>query len=131
VKNNFLLEIVTPEQMVFAKQVKGVVVPTLNGNITILVNHAPLISMVIPGKIIITTIDNDDTYITYGGFVQITNNVVTLLLDSVTHLDALDNTSLEGRIEAAQHASQNAETMHERNKHEDLFYQLSSLRHSL
>lgn len=130
-KNNFLLEIVTPEKLVFSKQVKEVVVPTVNGDITILAKHAPLISMIIPGKIIITTIDNHDIYITYGGFAQITNNVATLLLDSVTHLDALDDASLESRIEAAQHASQNADTMHERNKHEDLFYQLSSLRHSL
>lgn len=130
-KNLFLLEIITPERVIFSQEVLEAVVPTASGNITILANHAPLISVIIPGRITIKMSNDTDVYIAYKGFLQIIDNVSTLLMDSVTHIEALDYTSLDVKIKLAKEELENAETMHERNKHEDFFHQLSSLRHSL
>lgn len=130
-QNNFLLEIVTPEKIVFSQNVKEVVIPSITGNLTILANHAPLINMLIPGKVIIKTADNSDTYITHSGFAKVKDNIVTLLADEVTHLDDLNHEELDSRIAEAQKAMQESSNHTGRNEHEDILHQLSSLKHSL
>lgn len=42
--NTFMLEIVTPEQIVFKDEVQFVVVPAVDGELGVLVNHAALVT---------------------------------------------------------------------------------------
>ena len=42
-------EIATPERVVFREQVRQVSVPTLDGEITVLPHHLPLVSILSPG----------------------------------------------------------------------------------
>lgn len=130
-QSNFLLEIVTPDKMIFSGIVNSVEIPGVNGGMTILPNHAPLINNIIPGKITIKTVDSSDIYVAYSGFAQIENESVILLLDEVIHLDDLNRTDLNSRIEEAKTALYNATEHIKRNEHEDILHQLSSLKHSL
>ncbi len=45
------LEIVTPEAVIFSSEVNSVAVPGLNGEFQMLSNHAPIVSLLINGKI--------------------------------------------------------------------------------
>ncbi|CAM1342805.1 FoF1 ATP synthase subunit delta/epsilon [Tenacibaculum amylolyticum] len=45
------LEIVTPEAVIFSSEVSSVAVPGLNGEFQMLNNHAPVVSLLVSGKI--------------------------------------------------------------------------------
>lgn len=45
------LEIVTPEAVIFSSEITSVAVPGLNGEFQMLNNHAPVVSLLVSGKI--------------------------------------------------------------------------------
>ncbi len=45
------LEIVTPEAVIFSSDVLSVAVPGINGEFQILNNHAPIVSVLVSGKV--------------------------------------------------------------------------------
>lgn len=50
-KNSIALKILTPEKVIYEDEVNKIVVPTEAGEIGILPNHSPLVSIVIPGEL--------------------------------------------------------------------------------
>lgn len=50
-KNSIQFHIVTPERKVYSNEVLEVIVPTVNGYLTILPNHIPLVSVVSVGEL--------------------------------------------------------------------------------
>lgn len=73
------LEIVTPEKKVVDAEVNSVTVPTANGEIGILQNHAPLISTLKAGILSYTTGGKTEKLVISGGFVEVGVNVVSVL----------------------------------------------------
>ena len=77
----FNFEIISPEKLVFKEEVEEVIVPTVSGQITILPNHASLISKVSSGEIIAKK-GNKEYYLAIsGGFLEVANNNVSILAD--------------------------------------------------
>lgn len=87
----FTLSIVTPEKVVFERQIKSLIVPGTEGYLGILSNHAPLITALIPGKIEFAD-DNDEVQVlaVSGGFLEVSANRATLLADAVEPADDID-----------------------------------------
>lgn len=78
------LEIITPDQKVFAGDVKLVKVPGSKGSFEILKNHAPIISTLDSGKVKI--IDMQDKTVFYeisGGVIEVKQNNIIILAESV------------------------------------------------
>ncbi len=75
------LEIVTPEKKVVDASVDSVTVPTANGEIAVLQNHAPLISTLKSGILSYTTGGKTEKLVISGGFVEVGVNVVSILAD--------------------------------------------------
>ncbi|MGI9034961.1 MAG: F0F1 ATP synthase subunit epsilon [Pyrinomonadaceae bacterium] len=75
------LEIVTPEKKVFDETVDSVTIPTANGEIGILTNHAPLISALKPGVLAYTKGGASEKMIVSGGFVEVGADMVSVLAD--------------------------------------------------
>jgi len=85
------LEIITPSKSVFKGQVKSVTVPGSLGNFQMLFNHAPLISSLEIGKINLVDInDKEIQLVTGGGTVEVKENKILILADSIETLDELD-----------------------------------------
>jgi len=87
----FHLSIVTPEKVYFEAEVKSLTVPGTEGYLGILSNHAPLITVLIPGKIEFR--DKDDMIsilAVSGGFIEISNNRATILADAAETADEID-----------------------------------------
>lgn len=78
---SFLFEIITPEKIVFSEQVDEVIVPTTTGQIGILPNHAPLISRIKQGEILIKKSGTETYLAVIGGFIEVDNNNVAILAD--------------------------------------------------
>ncbi len=78
------LEIVTPDKKVFEGDVKGVQLPGVDGSFEILENHAAFISALGNGKLRLTTVEGKRTMNIEGGTVEVANNKVTVLAETIT-----------------------------------------------
>jgi len=86
----FRVEIVTPERLVYVDDVDVVTIPTVQGEISILAHHMPLVSIIAPGEIRIKK-NGEVTYMAVaGGFVQITGQKVTILADAAERAEEIN-----------------------------------------
>jgi F-type H+-transporting ATPase subunit epsilon len=78
------IEIITPEKKIFEGEIKSVRVPGKKGSFQVLKDHAPIISTLDKGPVII--IDNDGRETIFeinGGVIEVKTNKIILLADSV------------------------------------------------
>lgn len=78
------LTILSPEKEIFSGAVKSVKVPGSAGQFEMLDNHAPIVSSLAKGEVRVVK-DNGDrvSFQVEGGFVEMLNNEVSLLVSSV------------------------------------------------
>ena len=81
----FHIKITTPDKVAFDAKASSVTAPGEIGYLGVLADHAPLITTLIPGRISIKDALGKRTVITStgGGFLEVLQNNVTVLLDSV------------------------------------------------
>ncbi|MGD9488837.1 MAG: F0F1 ATP synthase subunit epsilon [Calditrichaceae bacterium] len=85
------LEIVTPFGVTYSEKVNSCVVPGEMGQFQILNNHAPLVSVVKIGVIKIEKQDGKILYLaTNGGFCEVKNNLIKVIVESAELADSID-----------------------------------------
>lgn len=77
------LSIITPDQPVFEGDITSVTVPGSAGAFEVLENHAPIVSTLESGKVIIRTGKGEDIVHIIGGVVEVINNNVTVLAEGI------------------------------------------------
>jgi F-type H+-transporting ATPase subunit epsilon len=120
-------EIVTAERTVFADDVDMVVAPGIEGQLGILPHHAPLITALTFGELILHREGQEDEFIAIGGgFMEVGPAHVTILADSAERADEID----EERAQAAQQRA--AELMAQEQKEDaDFIRAEAALRRSM
>ena len=80
------LEILTPEKKLFSGEVFGVQMPGLSGSFEVLDKHAPLVSALKQGRIKVLRDKQNHSafYDIQGGFVEVLNNKVTVLVEGAS-----------------------------------------------
>ncbi|WP_295653908.1 ATP synthase F1 subunit epsilon [uncultured Mucilaginibacter sp.] len=78
------LEILTPDKKIYEGEVRSVTVPGTMGSFEILNNHAPIISTMEDGKVIVRTGAKEEVFLVKGGVVEVLNNNVMVLAESAT-----------------------------------------------
>lgn len=92
-------EIVTPERVVLRQDILQLTVPTTSGEITILPDHIPLVSVLQPGVLEVRRADNITEIISVsGGFIEVLKDKIVILADTAERAEELD----EERIKEAQ-----------------------------
>jgi F-type H+-transporting ATPase subunit epsilon len=91
----FLLEIITPQRPAFAEEVESVVVPTSRGVIGVLAHHEPLFSALTEGEIKISTGSKEYFLAIGGGFMEISNDKVSILVSRAVHAHELNETEIK------------------------------------
>jgi F-type H+-transporting ATPase subunit epsilon len=83
------LEILTPEKKLFSGEVYGVQMPGISGSFEVLEKHAPLVSALKAGRIkVLKDKQNHFSFFDIGGgFVEVLNNKVTVLVEGATALE--------------------------------------------
>ncbi|MEL1133580.1 F0F1 ATP synthase subunit epsilon [Desulfitobacterium sp. THU1] len=97
----FTLRVVSPEGNVLKEEAEFVVLPGETGEVGILPNHAPLITALGIGVIRYTVNGKVEKIATSGGFVEVSDNKVTVLADTAEPGDKID---LERAIAAKERA---------------------------
>jgi F-type H+-transporting ATPase subunit epsilon len=87
----FHLSIVTPEKSYYEGEIKSLVAPGTEGYLGVLSHHAPLITALMPGKIEFRDeLDEVNIMAVSGGFLEVSNNLATILADTVENADEID-----------------------------------------
>ncbi len=81
--STFHAQILTPEGTLFEGNVTGVQMPGSQGSFEVKANHAPIVSTLDKGTVLVRKEDEDVNYQISGGFVEVNNNNLTLLAESV------------------------------------------------
>ena len=79
------LEILTPDKKVFEGEATSVTLPGTLGSFEILNHHAPIISTLQDGKLVVRGNGKEETFLIQGGVVEALNNVVTVLAEGIAH----------------------------------------------
>ena len=100
--DSFNFELVSPEQLLLSAKVTEIVLPATEGEMTIMANHAPLMTTIRPG---VVTVKRDSgevfKFAVFGGFADILPTGCTLLAESAYPVPGFSKDTLSGRIELA------------------------------
>ncbi|HLD27699.1 MAG TPA: ATP synthase F1 subunit epsilon [Patescibacteria group bacterium] len=88
-------KIATPEKIVYEDEIDQVTLPTRLGEITVLPNHIPIVSSLVPGEILIKKDGLEVPLATSGGFVESSGNQISILADTAERLEEIDETRAE------------------------------------
>ena len=95
-------DIVSAETEIFSGRVTMLSVTGSLGELGILPGHAPLLTGIRPGPVVLRLENGDeDTFFASGGFLEVQPGVVTILADTASHADDLDEAAA---LEAQEHA---------------------------
>ena len=95
-------EITTPERIVYRDEVDQITIPTRDGEITVLPNHIPLVSLLSPGALTVKKNGEEVYMATSGGFVEVLpGNKVIVLADTAERSEELDLAAIEVARERA------------------------------
>ena len=98
----FRLFIITQAKTIFGGEVTSVVAPGSEGYLGIWANHAPLVTALVPGKLTVKGMDDNETvYALSGGFLEVSRNVVTILADAVEAPHEIDYDRAKAAAERA------------------------------
>jgi F-type H+-transporting ATPase subunit epsilon len=87
----FALEVITPERTVLSTQAVSVSAPGIEGGFQVLFEHAPLLSALETGRVVVRGTDGTEQVLaTSGGFLEVRDNKVLLLLESAERPQDID-----------------------------------------
>ena len=91
--------VITPEKVLYDGEADLVVARIADGDIGILVDHAPVVSTVEPREVRITHDDEKYVFATSDGFFKVSENLVQILVEEAVPPDEIDVDEAEIRIE--------------------------------
>jgi F-type H+-transporting ATPase subunit epsilon len=128
----FKFELVSPERLLISEEVQHVVIPGAEGEMTVLANHAPVMTTIKPGVVTVRTVaGQDERYVVFGGFADILPEGCTLLAESAVAVGDIDRADLARRIQDAKEDIADAKDDQERTKAEQFLAQLTTLEGAL
>lgn len=96
------LDIVTAERIVYSEDVDVVIAPGAEGQLGILPHHAPLMTILQAGELVVRRGGQEDTLAISGGFLEVRPDRVIVLADSAERAEEID-------MERAEEAKKRAE----------------------
>jgi len=96
------LDIVTAERVVFSDDVETIVAPGIDGELGILPSHAPLMTMLVPGELLVKRSGEEFSLAVSGGFLEIRPDRVIVLADTAERAEEIDAARAEEAKRLAQ-----------------------------
>lgn len=97
------LQIITPERVLFEEEgVASVTLTGIDGELTILPSHSPLMTQLRPGPLVFRKGGDEVDVALSGGFLEVRNDRVVVLADSAERSDEIDLARAEEARQRAQ-----------------------------
>ncbi len=84
------LDVVTAERVVFSDDVDVVVAPGIEGQLGILPRHAPLMTLLKPGELLVGKSGEEFSLVITGGFLEVRPSRVIVLTDAAERVEEID-----------------------------------------
>ena len=107
-ENKFNFELVTPEQVLVSGEVQSVSIPGVEGNMTVLADHAPVATAIKPGYLEVQETGKSERYFLSGGFVEISQKEVIILAETAVLSSELSSDIIAKLIEKTEKSLENA-----------------------
>jgi len=116
------VDITTAERRVYSGDVQVVLAPGVEGQLGLLPNHAPLMTTLQPGELVLRS-EGEETYLAVaGGFLEVADNRVTILADACERVEEIDEARAQEAVRTAR------ERLHMRAADADLERAVAALR---
>ncbi len=97
------VELVAADRTVWSGQASMVIAKTADGDIGVLRNHMPVLSLLVDGVVSIDPVDGERMFAAVnGGFLSVANNRVSILSQFAALSDEIDVEAARAELEAAQ-----------------------------
>ena len=94
--------VITPEEVVYDGEADLVIARIADGDLGVMVDHAPLVSTVAPGEVRIRAGDEQHVYATSDGFFKVSENLVQVLVEEAVSPHEIDVDAAGNRVEEAE-----------------------------
>ena len=129
---SFKFELVSPERLLVSEQVESVVIPGAEGEMTVMAEHAPVMTTIKPGVVTVKAVSgSEERYVVFGGFADILPSGCTLLAESAVAVKDIDRADVARRIQEAKEDVADAKDDASRTKAEQFLHQLTTLEGAL
>jgi len=108
------VELVAADRLVWSGEATMVIARTTEGDVGILPNHAPMLSLMVDGIVDVTTADGE-TWIAAvdAGFLSVADNRVSILSERAEMSHEIDLEKARHELERAKEAGENNDDAHE------------------
>lgn len=104
------LELVSADRVVWSGEATMVLARTTDGEIGVLANHTPVLSVLLPSAVEITVADGDRQYaVIDGGFISVANNRVSVLAEHAQLAREVDLAAARRDLEEARDKAESAQ----------------------
>lgn len=86
----FMLEILASDKTFYEGEAENIILPTLDGKVGILANHAPTVYAITIGELDFKTDEGWSKAVVSSGVAQILDNKVTILVDTIERPEEID-----------------------------------------
>jgi F-type H+-transporting ATPase subunit epsilon len=108
------VEVVTAERELYSGEADVVIAPGTEGELGILPRHAALLTTLKVGEILIRLGGAEEPLFVSGGFLEVSNNSVTVLAETAERAEEIDQARAEAARRRAQESLQQAQSDVER-----------------
>ncbi len=106
--------LVSPERELFAKEVDEVIVPGTEGEFGVFAQHAPVMSTLLPGVLVVKESGTESRIFVHGGFADVTPDCLTVLAEQAIPVEEMKGDVLAAQKDAAAADLKAAQTTDER-----------------
>ncbi|MGY6530440.1 MAG: ATP synthase F1 subunit epsilon [Cyanobacterium sp.] len=96
------VRVITPDKTVWDQDAQEVILPSGTGQLGILTNHAPLLTSLDIGVLRVRTEKDWKSIAVMGGFAEVENNEVKILVNGAELGESIDKESAKGELETAE-----------------------------
>jgi len=97
-------ELVSPERKLASVAAEAVTIPGMLGDLTAMAHHAPFLTNLRPGYVVVRNGASEAGYFVTGGFAEISGNTVSVLAEEAVEKATVNRAFIEGKIGQAEQA---------------------------
>ena len=106
--DNMTFELVSPAKKLASTEAEAVTIPGMEGDLTAMANHAPFLTTLRPGFVVVRNGSAEEKYFVTGGFAEISDNTVSVLAEGAVEEADVTQDYLDAQIAEAEKAHEDA-----------------------
>lgn len=124
----FKFDLVSPERLLVSEDVESVIIPGAEGEMTVMANHAPVMTTIKPGVVTVKPVSGaEERYVVFGGFADILPGGCTLLAEEAIAVKDINREDIARRVQDAREDISDATDDAARTKAEQYLAHLTTL----